>query len=809
VSRVTPPAASNLASGLEPAVDRRDLWCLLLLAVIVALFFWRVVLAGQLLLPLDMLAVNEPWRSDLALEPPQPVWNWLVTDSLWSYYPMATNVAARWPGQVPLWDPHLMGGLPALAQGKLYSNPLFLLLELVLPVERAYSWLPVISLFIGAAGAFTLLRVVGCGRTGAVVGGLAFALNLEVVGWVLDPSVVSTSMWFPAVFLGVELALKRRNWRWAGLSAAAFALQILSGTILQAFYCAVSLALVSAFRGAWAAVVARRFAPLPCAPLSAIAALVTGALLAAVQLLPCLELYGQTPRGEAIGEVGLLPLKYLTLLAVPGFWGSTVHGELYWGFFNPSELALYFGLLPLFAVPFGLAAKDRGLAAALFGLGLATLLAVYAVPPFRQLVQLAYPVWLNTHPARIYVVTVFTWAMAAGLGVDWLVRGRPRRALALAAGAALALAAALATAPAALHALRPEKVYPARTRALLEGAGWAALAAGVLALGGSRRVSRRPFAAALVGIAALDLWAAGGDLNPAFDRSRLYPTTPSLDALRALVAAEPGPVRVLNVRSNLMLPGDSAQVYGFQTASGYSSWALSRAYDYARLTTHDNLALNFLYFDDCCGPLLDALNVRYVIADPGLVPAGALAGDPRPPLELVHDGPNRVYANRNALPRASLVHRVVEVDPGDREAAGAAMGPGFDPSREAVVEGRLGVRLDDPTRPDRVEIVSYEPERVEVRTSSDTAGLLVLADTMYPGWKAWVDGQPTPVLFTNILVRGALVPAGEHVVVFSFRPSSVRLGAAISAATLLAMVTALWFAALREPSRSTRRWCRS
>lgn len=791
MSRVALPATSDAPREPEPAFARRDLWCLLLLAAFVALFFWRVVFAGQLLLPLDMLDVNEPWRSELAATPSTPVWNWLVTDSLWSYYPMATSVAGAWPARLPLWDPHLMGGLPGLAQGKLYSNPVFLLLELVLPVERAYSWLTVISVLIGAACAFALLRVVGCGRTGAVAGSLAFAFNLEIVGWILDPSVASTSLWFPAVFLGVELALRRRDWRWGGVTALAFAIQILSGSILQAFYCAVSLGLVSGFRGVWSAASSRRLAAFPPAPLVAGLGLVAGALLAAVQLLPCLELYGQTPRGEAIGEVGLLPLKYLTLLVAPEFWGTTTHGGSYWGFFNPSETGLYFGLLPLLAVPFGLAARDRGLAAGLFGLGLATLLAVYAVPPFRQLVQLAYPVWLNTHPARIYVVTVFAWAMVAGLGVDWLVRRRPRRALALAAGVALALAAGLAALPWALDLLRPDKAYPARARALLEAAGWAALAGGVLALGSSSRVSRSTFATALVGAAALDLWAAGGDVNPAFDRSRLYPTTPSIQALRSVVTAEPGPARVLNVRSNAILPGDSAQVYGLQVASGYSSWALTRAYAYARLTAHDNLALNFLYYRDCCDPLLDAFNVRYVVADPGLVPTGATSPADSPALELVHDGPNRIYRNRNALPRAYLVHSVVEVDPGDYEAAGAAMGPGFDPGREAVVEGRLGERPAATVGPDRVEIVRYEPERVEVRTSSDAAGLLVLADAMYPGWEARVDGAPRPVHFTNILFRGVLVPAGEHTVELRFRPASVRLGAAISAVTLVLVGTLL------------------
>jgi len=55
-------------------------------------------------------------------------------------------------------------------------------------------------------------------------------------------------------------------------------------------------------------------------------------------------------------------------------------------------------------------------------------------------------------------------------------------------------------------------------------------------------------------------------------------------------------------------------------------------------------------------------------------------------------------------------------------------------------------------------------------------GVLVVADTDYPGWEATIDGKEVPILRANVAFRAVEVPAGEHVVEFRFRPASARHG---------------------------------
>ena len=51
-----------------------------------------------------------------------------------------------------------------------------------------------------------------------------------------------------------------------------------------------------------------------------------------------------------------------------------------------------------------------------------------------------------------------------------------------------------------------------------------------------------------------------------------------------------------------------------------------------------------------------------------------------------------------------------------------------------------------------------------------------LSDNFASGWQASVDGKPEKIILANYSFRAVAIPAGEHHVVFVYKPKSFVLG---------------------------------
>ena len=99
-----------------------------------------------------------------------------------------------------------------------------------------------------------------------------------------------------------------------------------------------------------------------------------------------------------------------------------------------------------------------------------------------------------------------------------------------------------------------------------------------------------------------------------------------------------------------------------------------------------------------------------------------------------------------------------------------------------------------------VEVTNFVPGRIDATYEGSTPALLVLTESYYPGWRAFIDGEEVPILLTNLMFQGIVSPAGEHRIEFRFEPDSVRIGQVISVASVI--LAALLLALGRR--RSTR-----
>jgi hypothetical protein len=101
-------------------------------------------------------------------------------------------------------------------------------------------------------------------------------------------------------------------------------------------------------------------------------------------------------------------------------------------------------------------------------------------------------------------------------------------------------------------------------------------------------------------------------------------------------------------------------------------------------------------------------------------------------------------------------------------------------------------------------LVRRRLDGASVDVESVHGGVLTLADTYYPGWRAFVDGVEAPILRTYTTLRGVMVDAGRHRVEFIFSPATFRVLLWMSGsllAILLGTVGVVYGVSLRAPNR--------
>ena len=110
----------------------------------------------------------------------------------------------------------------------------------------------------------------------------------------------------------------------------------------------------------------------------------------------------------------------------------------------------------------------------------------------------------------------------------------------------------------------------------------------------------------------------------------------------------------------------------------------------------------------------------------------------------------------------------------------------FDPSSEAIIDGRFESFVSGKTFTSdssaSISLTSYHPNRLSYSLRGNADQLVVFSDIFYEkGWKSFVDGEELPHFRVNYILRGMVLPAGDHTVEFRFEPESYFTGNKIAA----------------------------
>ena len=93
-----------------------------------------------------------------------------------------------------------------------------------------------------------------------------------------------------------------------------------------------------------------------------------------------------------------------------------------------------------------------------------------------------------------------------------------------------------------------------------------------------------------------------------------------------------------------------------------------------------------------------------------------------------------------------------------------------------------------------VTVNHYGNSTISLKGTTETDGLLVIAESDAPGWQAYIDGKRTKIFSVDYDRKGIVVPAGEHEIKLIYLPTSFIIGIVITIITytILFVIFLLW-----------------
>jgi hypothetical protein len=212
-------------------------------------------------------------------------------------------------------------------------------------------------------------------------------------------------------------------------------------------------------------------------------------------------------------------------------------------------------------------------------------------------------------------------------------------------------------------------------------------------------------------------------------------------------------------------------------------------YHPAKLSIYQDLIEKQLMNFPSCLPVLDMLNTKYVITSQQQNNQGLVA-----------------QVNPEAL---GPVWFVKALDFKKGPAAVMSALTNFNPKDTAVLDEAVKGNLTAGTQRDStafIKMLYNDNDIVAYQSSSKNTEYAVFSEIYYDaGWTATIDGKEAPIVRTNYVLRGLQVPAGNHNIVFQFKPKSFinsnRAGIGASVVIWLLLIGAV-VAGFRKPKET-------
>lgn len=710
-------------------------------------------------------------------------------------------------GEEALWTNSVFGGMPAYFVSLEFAGDITNALVRILTLGLPH---PVNSLFLGMVGMYALLLTFRVRPAFAIVASVAFAFssyNLLSLAAGHNAKIWAVSL-IPVILLGIHLTFNKKWILGAGVLALGTLLQLKFNHVQITYYTVIIAVIYSVVR------IAKDWKTEGIAPIGkAIGFLAIAAVLAVganiSRLATALEYAPYSTRGQATLEsksAGLDKeyafswsngkLETLTLL-VPNFYGGGSNTPLgpgsasekalrsqgldpaqingfvagaptYWGDQPFTGGPIYGGVILVFLAIIGIWAAPKE---SLYTFGAIIILSLLLswgknLSWFNYLLFDILPGYNKFRAVSMALgMTLFAIPALAAISLERLYQSKDFKPLyiatAIVAGLLLILAVGtgLFRFEGAADQSLPEWLIEAirqDRKSMLSASAWrslgfvaAAFALVYFAL--KEKISDLVLGLGLFALVTIDLWSVNkhylNDDSFSGNPSRQYFAETPADQE---ILKDDSYFRVLDLTEGLTATGKSA--YRFHSLGGYHGAKMRRYQDLLdhRLNPELNAFVSKAQegnFDFESIQTINMLNTKYVIAG---------------------NAANAVFENPEANGPAWIPDQIVPVQSNQAEID--ELGKINTKAQATINTVEFG---EVAAGSGQITHTSYTPNELHYTAEMSQEGLAVFSEIYYPvGWKATIDGNEAEILRTDYLLRGLVIPAGTHEIVFRFEPKS-------------------------------------
>ncbi len=709
-------------------------------------------------------------------------------------------------GEFPLWQPWIFSGMPT-AEAFTFISQLYYpaIIFNILFIKGLFAQL--LHLLFAGLGGFVLLRYLQLSHFSSFLGGTAFMITPYMLTMVVfgHGSQMMTAAYIPWIMWMTIKIMKKPSLCNVGVLSILMGFQLQRAHAQIAYYTWMLAGAYVLFNIVWHFKNSeKRNTQLWGLGGFSLAALL-GIGIALLIYLPSIEYTPFSVRGGGAGGGAdynyatgwsFHPREMLTFL-LPSAFGFG--GQAYWGYMPFTDYPNYMGIIVLLLAVFGFVSRRKEFLS-WFLLGTSILALMIS---FGKHFSLVYDIFYDAFPyfnkfrvpTMILILVQFNTAVLAAFGLDALADLKEKtipRWFWITAGIfavwllSLVLGSGIIESALQSSFTQPGTRDPNSIRAInnlrLEiwtndawmMIVWVTLGLGTIWMWIQRNISKNIFMTLLVIIAILDIIHVDQRIIHPAKTSGRSAATMSIKAVDRYF--EPDPVIKYLVQqegdfriypAGILFGESRFRAFGLESVGGYHPAKLKLTNDFIQQTK------NISSFS-----LMKMMNVHYLISPQEIaIPTltNAFAGKMRSGRGVIAA---YVYKLKDTLPRAWFV-KIVEAKAEDQlwRVINEAI---FDPEDSAYIQleneksaGQYSTGI--------INKIERSIHELKIDVSCAEPGFLVVSEVHYPlRWKCTIDGNPVETIETNKIIRGIVIPEGQHSIEFIYDRSSYNKGKMIS-----------------------------